>query len=47
MSGTATLYHKISEKHFVIVTAAHNFIQFEENMGNKIPKTVDEALFFL
>jgi len=30
MTGTATLYHKISPNMYVIITAAHNFVQFEE-----------------
>ena len=47
MQGTGALYHRISKKLFVIVTAAHNFIQFEEMLGNKIAKTVDEAHFYL
>ena len=47
MSGTATIYHRISQKLFVIVSPAHNFIQFKESLGSQIAKSADEALFFL
>jgi hypothetical protein len=56
LSGTATLYERISEEVFVISSAAHNFIQFEENAmlrqaaGNQKRnkrKEASEAFFYL
>ncbi len=33
--GTGTLFNQISERHFIIVTCAHNFLQFENRINDK------------
>ena len=46
--GTATLYHKINNVTFVIITAAHNFVQFEEQKeGSAEPIFAKETYFYL
>ena len=47
MSGTGVLCGRVSRDTFVISTPAHNFVQFEENMGKRIKKYADEAIFYL
>lgn len=38
MAGTGLLQWQISKEEFVIITVAHNFIQFEEITGKKVAK---------
>ena len=46
--GTATLYYRVSHKRFVILTAAHNFVQTEVTMsGEDETKVASDAWFFL
>lgn len=48
LSGSASLYHKINAMTFVIITAAHNFVLFDELQdGEKVPIFAKESYFYL
>ena len=47
MQGTAFLISRISKDIYLITTPAHNFVQFEEHLGNIITKFASEAVFLL
>ena len=49
LKGTASLYERISEDTFVIITAAHNFVQFEKHhmRGVDVRKEASETTFYL
>ena len=46
-SGTGSLVERLSKDTFVLVSAAHNFLEFESKMEKSAPKEAVDVEFFL